>query len=121
VSNLSLFPPSHLTFVNIVPISSSQATTGPLAKSSWDIAAALSIMAGTSEPDDRLSTSANRFRRANYTQFLTPSGLKSLRNGVPHQLRLNNARFPAYLTMELEGAFDTLRKAVDPVLFGNPD
>jgi signal-transduction protein with cAMP-binding, CBS, and nucleotidyltransferase domain len=43
MSNLSLFPPSHLTFVilqmDIVPISSSQATTGPHAKSIRDNAA----------------------------------------------------------------------------------
>jgi hypothetical protein len=43
MSNLSLFPPSHLTFVilqmDMVPISSSQATTGPLAKSIRDNAA----------------------------------------------------------------------------------
>jgi hypothetical protein len=67
-------------------------------------------MAGTSEPDDRLSTSADRFRRANYTQFLTLRASKGLRKGVPPQLPWNNTRFPEYLAMEVKSACDTLRK-----------
>jgi hypothetical protein len=109
----------------VVSIASSQDTTGPLAKSAWDIATALSIMAASTDPKDRLSSAANPFRQNNYTQFLSPTGLEGLRIGVPRKLQWNNTGFPSYMEEELERALDTLRDAgatiVDPVLFGDPD
>lgn len=65
----------------VVPISSSQDTTGPLGKSAWDVAVALDIMAAL-DPDDSYTTPAQTFRPENYTQFLDPNGFKGLRVGV---------------------------------------
>jgi amidase len=65
----------------VVPISSSQDTTGPLGKSAWDVAVALEIMAGL-DPADPYTVPAEVFRLANYTQFLDPDGFRGLRIGV---------------------------------------
>ncbi|KAH6869696.1 amidase signature domain-containing protein [Thelonectria olida] len=65
----------------VVPISSSQDTTGPLGKSTWDVAVSLSIMAGL-DPDDPYTMPAEAFRLANYTKFLNSNGFKGLRVGV---------------------------------------
>lgn len=77
-----LRPSTGLTSrAGVVPISSSQDTTGPLGKSTWDVAVSLSIMAGM-DPDDPYTIPAEAFRLANYTKFLNTHGFKGLRVGV---------------------------------------
>ncbi|OQD60709.1 hypothetical protein PENPOL_c021G08157 [Penicillium polonicum] len=65
----------------VVPISSSQDTTGPLGKSTWDVAVSLSIMAGL-DPDDPYTIPAEPFRQDDYTKFINANGFKGLRLGV---------------------------------------
>ncbi|KAH8694488.1 amidase signature domain-containing protein, partial [Ilyonectria robusta] len=65
----------------VVPISSSQDTTGPMGKSTWDVAVALDIMAAE-DPDDPYTFPVAPFRPKSYTKFLDPNGFKGLRVGV---------------------------------------
>ncbi|KAF7552349.1 hypothetical protein G7Z17_g4394 [Cylindrodendrum hubeiense] len=65
----------------VVPISSSQDTTGPLGKSTWDVAVALDIMAAE-DPDDPYTLPVAPFRPKSYTKFLDSNGFKGLRVGV---------------------------------------
>ncbi|CAG8213152.1 unnamed protein product [Penicillium olsonii] len=65
----------------VVPISSSQDTTGPLGKSTWDVAVSLGIMAGL-DPDDSYTIPAEPFRHDDYTKFIDANGFKGLRIGV---------------------------------------
>ncbi len=65
----------------IVPISHSQDTAGPMARTVRDAAILLGVMAGV---DARDSATAARVGKAaaDYTQFLDPNGLKGARIGV---------------------------------------
>ncbi|WP_350016839.1 amidase [Rhodanobacter sp. IGA1.0] len=68
----------------IVPISHSQDTAGPMARSVADAAALLSVIAG-SDPRDPATRDADR-HATDYTKFLDPNGLKGKRIGVVRQL-----------------------------------
>lgn len=65
----------------IIPISHSQDTAGPMARTVRDVAVLLSAMAGA-DPQD--AATANRQGKAftDYTKFCDPSGLKGARLGV---------------------------------------
>ena len=52
-----------------------------MGKSTWDVAAALGIMAARDEDDD-YTWPAEPYRHNNYTQFISPDGFKGLRIGV---------------------------------------
>jgi amidase len=65
----------------IIPISHTQDTAGPMARSVADAAALLSALAGVDAND--LSTAAARGHiEVDYTKFLDPNGLRSARIGV---------------------------------------
>jgi amidase len=68
----------------IVPISHSQDTAGPMARSVADAAALLTVIAGS---DQRDPATAEADRHAtDYSRFLDPNGLKGKRIGVVRQL-----------------------------------
>lgn len=91
-----LRPSTGLTSrTGVVPISISQDTTGPMAKSVRDIAITLEIMAAY-DPEDPFSEAARPFIKENYTQFLDPKGFKGMRIGIP--------RFPFYNSSDLGGS-----------------
>ena len=83
----------------IVPISHSQDTAGPMARTVADAAALLSVLAGVDPLDS--ATAASRGRaQVDYTRFLDPNGLRGARIGVarerlfgydPHTDRVVNA------------------------------
>ncbi|KAH7303806.1 amidase signature domain-containing protein [Stachybotrys elegans] len=110
----------------VVPISSSQDTTGPLAKSAWDIAALLEIMA-VHDPDDWYSEAAEPFRHKNYTQFLDPDGFKGLRIGIPRDPFWNTTLFGyrASINPAVNATLDKLRslgaEIIDPIVFPNAE
>ncbi|HEX6749305.1 MAG TPA: amidase [Longimicrobium sp.] len=83
----------------VVPLSHSQDTAGPMARTVADAAALLSVLAGADPRDP--ATAAGRGRvQPDYTRFLDPNGLRGARIGVarrrffgadPHADRVVNA------------------------------
>jgi len=65
----------------IVPISHSQDTAGPMARTVYDAAAILGALTGVDSEDKATAASEGR-AYADYTQFLNPEGLKGARIGV---------------------------------------
>lgn len=65
----------------IIPISSSQDTAGPMARTLADAAAILSAIAGH-DPADQATGDAYRFAAKDYTQYLNPDALQGARIGV---------------------------------------
>ena len=65
----------------IIPISHSQDTAGPMARSVKDAAILLGAMAGI-DPEDEATSNKDRVAYADYTKFLSRDGLKGTRIGV---------------------------------------
>ncbi len=65
----------------IVPISHTQDTAGPMARSVADAAVLLSALVGP-DPDDPQTSGAGRFAGTDYTTFLDPEGLRGARIGI---------------------------------------
>ncbi len=65
----------------VIPISHTQDTVGPHARTVADAAAVLSALVGVDPRDPATSASAGKFS-TNYTQFLDPHGLQGARIGV---------------------------------------
>jgi amidase len=65
----------------IIPISHSQDTSGPMARTVRDAAILLGAMAG-SDPRDPATAEADAKMQKDYTQFLDPNGLRDARIGV---------------------------------------
>ncbi len=65
----------------IVPISASQDTAGPMARSVADAALLLGALAGE-DPDDDATLAAGPRRLTDYSQFVDPDGLRGARIGV---------------------------------------
>ena len=65
----------------VIPISQSQDTVGPMARTVADAAALLSVIAGIDPRDPATAASTGR-SYADYTQFLDKNGLKGARIGV---------------------------------------
>jgi amidase len=68
----------------IIPISHTQDTAGPMARTVADAAALLTALAGV-DPRDA-ATAAGRGRAADYTKALDPAGLRGARIGVARNL-----------------------------------
>ncbi len=65
----------------IIPISHSQDTAGPMARTVLDAAILLSVLAGTDASDEITKTAVEHWQ-ADYTKFLDPIGLKGAKIGV---------------------------------------
>ena len=65
----------------IVPISHTQDTAGPMARTLADAAALLGALTGV-DPNDSATAASNGKARSDYTQFLDPKGLRGTRLGV---------------------------------------
>src|SRR3984893_5965770 len=65
----------------IVPISHSQDTAGPMARTVRDVAILLGVMAGA-DPQDPATAASQSHAVPDYTRFLDPHGLKGARLGV---------------------------------------
>jgi amidase len=88
----------------IIPISASQDTAGPMARSVADAAALLTVLAGY-DPDDPATESLKSLAPLDYTQFLRRDGLKGVRIGVMRQ----HAGFHDEVDVVFNRALDTLR------------
>jgi amidase len=65
----------------IIPISSSQDTAGPMARSVRDAAILLGVLVGT-DPQDAISVESAQRAPADYTSYLVSDGLKDAKIGV---------------------------------------
>jgi amidase len=65
----------------IIPISKTQDTAGPMARTVKDAALLLSALTGV-DPDDRVTNESKGKAQKDYTQFLDANGLKGKRIGV---------------------------------------
>jgi amidase len=65
----------------VIPISSSQDTAGPMARTVADAAALLGAMTGV-DPDDEATKASDGKAEADYTKYLKADGLKGARIGV---------------------------------------
>src|SRR5919205_521771 len=65
----------------IIPISHSQDTAGPMARTVADAAALLNVLAG-SDPLDPVTSAGSRHARMDFTQSLDPGALRGARVGV---------------------------------------
>lgn len=98
----------------IIPISHTQDTAGPMARTVADAAALLGVLAGV-DPDDAATAAAGGHIEADYTKFLDPNGLKGARIGVAR------AKFFGYSAVTdklVQAALDAMKQAgaviVDP-------
>jgi len=69
----------------VIPLSTSEDTVGPMARSVADLAILLDATAGT-DPDDPVTAVADAMLPASYMEFLDPGGLTGARIGVVDSL-----------------------------------
>jgi amidase len=65
----------------IIPISHTQDTPGPMARTVRDVAILLTAMAGP-DPEDKATAASHGHIQPDYTKYLDPNGLKGARIGV---------------------------------------
>ena len=98
----------------IIPISHTQDTAGPMARTVADAAALLGVLAGV-DPSDAATAAAGGHIEADYTKFLDPSGLKGARIGVA---RTKFFGYSGVTDKLVEAAIDAMKQAgavvVDP-------
>ena len=101
----------------IIPISHTQDTAGPMARTVRDAAVVLRVLAG-SDPRDPASADSELRGLADYAPFLDPAGLRDARIGVARQF----LGFHDGVDRLVEEAVDAMRAAgavvVDPVVLG---
>jgi amidase len=97
----------------IIPISVSQDTAGPMARTVRDVAILLGAMTGVDLQDPATAASQSK-RSTDYTQFLDPNGLRGARLGIARKFFESNTSLDAFLN----GCVDALKKAgaemIDP-------
>lgn len=97
----------------IVPISHSQDTAGPLARSVRDAAILLNVMAGLDAADPASVAVGNRFD-PDYTRYLDASGLRGARLGIARKFFADNAPLNRFLDHCVEGLKDAGALIIDP-------
>jgi amidase len=97
----------------IIPISASQDTAGPMARTVRDVAILLSAMTGI-DPQDPATPASQGKSAADYTRFLDPQGLRGARLGIARKFFESNTLMNTFLN----GCIDALKKAgaevIDP-------
>ena len=101
----------------VIPISHTQDTAGPMARTVRDLAVVLGVLAGP-DPRDPATAASDTRGLADYTPFLDPAGLRDARIGVARQF----LGFHERVDRVVEDAIDAMRAAgaviVDPVVLG---
>jgi len=94
-----------LSRTGIIPISATQDTAGPMARTVTDAAVLLGLLAG-SDPSDMVTQSADTNKKADYTIFLKKDFLKGKRIGIEKSFLTGN---PAVVKL-YQKAIETLKK-----------
>ncbi len=92
----------------IIPISYTQDTPGPMARTVRDAAIFLGVLTGV-DPNDPKTTAGEGHFQTDYTQYLDPAALKGKRigyykSGVDEYFRIKNAMDAAIEVMKAQGA-----------------
>ena len=102
----------------IIPISKSQDTAGPMARTVTDAAILLGVLAGPDSRDPATSASVAHAKR-DYTHYLDPKGLEGARIGIP---RKNYFGYSVATDAIINAAIERMRSAgaiiVDPIQLG---
>ena len=98
----------------IIPISHSQDTAGPMARSVADAAAVLGALAG-SDSDDPATAEADGRRAADYTSFLDESGLQATRIGCVRGLAESHEGIAAVLEANLTALREAGAEIIDEI------
>ncbi|HEY2292865.1 MAG TPA: amidase [Thermoanaerobaculia bacterium] len=99
----------------VIPISHTQDTTGPMARTVADAAILLGAMTGVDERDEATLPSRGK-ALTDYTKFLDPGGLKGARIGVYHSSSLDkNPLIPPVLAQAVAAMKAAGATIVDPV------
>jgi len=104
----------------IIPISHSQDTAGPMARTVADVAVLLGVMTGVDEADAATMSSKERAYE-DYTQFLDPVGLRGARIGVARSLFGTDKRVLKIIESCLEAMKTLGAELVDPVEMASSD
>ncbi len=103
----------------IIPISHSQDTAGPMARTVTDAAILLGVLTGV-DPRDVATTPSARHKRSDYTAFLDVNGLKGARIGIP---RKNYFGYSVATDAIIGEAIAVMRSAgatiIDPIELGS--
>jgi amidase len=95
----------------VVPVSHSQDTPGPMARTVADAAALLSALSGA---DERDAATASARAEPDYTAFLDPNGIRGARIGVARNLAGFNDRVDRLFEDALAAMRDLGAELVDP-------
>ena len=98
----------------IIPIATSQDTSGPMTRSVADAASLLTALAGP-DPRDPITATAQGHRHPDYTKFLDPAGLKGARIGVARDFFGVNDRLDGVIETAIAAMKDAGAVVVDPV------
>jgi amidase len=98
----------------IIPISHSQDTAGPMARSVKDAAILLGLLAGTDPLDEATSASSQKAEN-DYTRFLNPEGLKSARIGIARSFFGFNSKVDDLMEHAIKIMKENGAEIIDPV------
>ena len=96
----------------IIPLALSFDTAGPMARSVYDVAAALGVMAGVDPADAATSRSEGRWH-ADYTQFLDENALDGARIGVARDFMQSDQEVDWIIEAALEAMRDAGAETID--------
>ncbi len=97
----------------IIPISASQDTAGPMARTVTDAAILLSAIAGI-DPRDQATALSSGKMESDYTKFLRPDGLRGARIGVVRRLFQPGARSEGLMTAVIAAMKEQGAEIIDP-------
>ncbi len=97
----------------IIPISHSQDTAGPMARTVADAAVLLGALTGA-DPRDDATAAAGRQAYADYTPFLDPEGLRGARIGVARNFFGFDPRVDALMESALDAMKQQGAEIIDP-------
>lgn len=97
----------------IVPISASQDTAGPMARTVRSLAIVLSAMTGV-DPKDPATSASQGKAVADYTRFLNPAGLRGARLGIARKFFENDAPLDRFLSTLVDALKKAGAEVIDP-------